>query len=51
MEPTALLHPPKESFIAWPPQGLSDFEVELVSDALERIIDGASRGILRSRIV
>jgi hypothetical protein len=37
------IFPPKESFIVWPPQSLTQFEVEWVSAALERVIEGASR--------
>jgi hypothetical protein len=43
--------PPTESIIAWPPQTLSDFEVELIATAFERVIDGASRSIVGRRLV
>jgi hypothetical protein len=45
------IFPRKESFIAWPPNGLTDFDVKLVSGALGKVIDDASRGILGNRIV
>lgn len=44
------IFPPKETFIAWPPQRLTDFEVELVTNAFERVIDGASRSISGRRL-
>jgi hypothetical protein len=45
------IFPQKESAIVWPPQSLSHFEVELIGDAFQRVIDGASRGMLGNRIV
>jgi hypothetical protein len=35
------IFPPKEDLIAWPPQGLTDFEVELVETSVERVFAGA----------
>jgi hypothetical protein len=45
------IFPPKESFIAWPPQGLTNFEVELITNLFERAVDGASKGISGRRLV
>jgi hypothetical protein len=44
------IFPPKESLIVWPPQSLSDAEVNIVSDALERVIEGAARGLTGARL-
>jgi hypothetical protein len=43
------IFPPKESIIVWPPQSLTQFEVELVSTAFERVIDAASRSSFLNR--
>jgi hypothetical protein len=45
------LFPPKEEVIVWPPKSLTDFEVELISTALERVIAGASQSMIGRRIV
>jgi hypothetical protein len=44
------IFPLKESFIVWPPQTLSDAEVNIVSDALERVIEGAALGVVGTRL-
>jgi hypothetical protein len=44
------IFPPKESLIVWPPQSLSDFEVELVSSSLEWVIEGAARSMMGNRL-
>jgi hypothetical protein len=43
--------PAKESIVVWPPIGLTDFEIELISTAFERVIDGASRSLTGLRLV
>ena len=44
------IFPVKESWIIWPPQSLSDFEVNLVSSMMERVIEGAARGLTGARL-
>jgi hypothetical protein len=44
------IFPRRESFIVWPPQSLTDFDVELISSTMERVIEGAARGMTGSRL-
>jgi hypothetical protein len=43
------IFPRRESLVAWPPNGFTDFEIKRIDGALAKIIDAASRG--RSNII
>ena len=43
--------PTRESIVVWPPQSLTDFELDSISTAFERVIDGASRSFGGRRLV
>ena len=45
------IFPPKEAVIVWPPNSLSEFEIELVSTTFERVIEIARRSIAGRRLV
>jgi len=42
--------PPKESFIAWPPESLTDHDADTIPTLFSNVIDAASRSLLGRRI-
>ena len=42
--------PPRESFVAWPPDALTDRDADFVPAALRNVIDGATRTMMGRQI-